>query len=127
MGDGDRMSDKHQFEIHIGPTAVESTVTIDGVSLTPYVQGVTVECNAVGGGATRITFAVTPFKAAPIDISGPFMAVPRCDQCANWREFDEEGLSRECRVLRSPASTCGVYTAPDFGCVKFRPKGKAGE
>ena len=121
------MSDKHEFEIHIGQAAVDSTVTVDGVSLTPYVQGVTVECNAVGGGATRITFAVTPFKAAPIDISGPFMAVPRCDQCQHWffphRTLVEYGA---CQEVTEPHGDV-IATPPDFGCVKFRPKGKAGE
>lgn len=99
------------LEIHIGKTSSESTIKADGQDIAQFIQGVTVQCEV--NKPTVVTLKASPFAAAPFDISGPFMEVPRCDKCQHWRTH---GTST--RVCEKAG---GVATKPDFGCVLFRP------
>lgn len=55
-------------------------------------------------------------KHSPFKPDVAYMPVPRCETCAHW-----QSSTKACAALRSGPLSC-IYTAPDFGCVKWKAR-----
>lgn len=56
-------------------------------------------------------------KHCPFRTDVAYMPVPRCDGCAQWTPS-----TQECAELREGKIFSRIFTAPDFGCVRWSPR-----
>ncbi len=125
------------FDIHIGQSAVDSSVTMNGEDISAQVRGVSVE--AGDGELTRVTLRTIP-STAVCDVQGTYMPVPRCDSCRWWKAHvpnvgyfgdcalfechEKEQVERTSKVVvsRTGSGEATIITVRDFGCVQWDKK-----